>query len=455
MNILDELHKEQERSEYFKKKADEWQEKYYEIDKRLKETEKLLKQFFNSNTPTSQLPPQFKTSIEERPEKGSIPRGKPPGSPGATRQEPEKIDREIKLVLPNNCGRCGKRLIKNKNYRLVCDVVMKMITTEFEYEDGYCSNCGEYHVNRHPELPERGIFGYNLQSLITEVRHNFAGSYDKTNRLLESLFGVCFTAPSLNDCVERVAEQLEPSYENMKDKLQKTEFNYSDETSWFVNGILMYLWLFVNSMFTFVTIQKHRNRRVLIDIFGEKYGGTIISDCFSAYNEFAKNFQKDWIHLLRKAHFEMEKSQNDDIKRLFDELMNLYYAMKEFLENEPSIEERKKKYNIFNKKLDALRRYQWKSKPAQDIIENWIERYDGHWLTAILIPGIRLDNNAAERGIRPLIPTRKLLGGHRTLQGAKNFAIIETHRQTWKMHGKSTYNALVEHLVNRRKEILI
>lgn len=455
MNILDELHKKQEQSEYYKKQASNWQEKYYEAMNEIKELRKLLSQFLNANTPTSQLPPQFKTSIEERPEKGSVPRGKPEGSPGATRQEPEKVDRKIKLALPSSCVKCGKKLIKNKNYRIVYDIIMKMFTTEFEYEDGYCPNCGEYHVATHPELPEKGIFGYNLQALITEIRHNFAGSYDKTNRLLESLFGVCFTAPSLNDCIERVAEQLEPSYENIEDKLPKTEYVHSDETSWPVNGIQMYLWLFVNSMFTFVTIQKHRNRRVLTDIFGEKYKGTVISDCFSAYNEFAENFQKDWIHLLRKAHFEMEKFPKGDIKVLYEELLNLYYAMKDFLEKEPSMEERERKYKIFNKKLDAIKRYRWKSKPAQDIIKNWIEKYEGHWLTAILIPGIRLDNNVAERGIRPMIPTRKLLGGHRTIEGAKNFAIIETHRQTWKMHGKSSYNALVEHLVNRRQEILI
>jgi hypothetical protein len=39
------------------------------------------------------------------------------------------------------------------------------------------------------------------------------------------------------------------------------------------------------------------------------------------------------------------------------------------------------------------------------------------------------------------------LGGHRTEKGAKNFAIIETMRQTWKQQGISPHNALTEKLI--------
>jgi hypothetical protein len=48
----------------------------------------------------------------------------------------------------------------------------------------------------------------------------------------------------------------------------------------------------------------------------------------------------------------------------------------------------------------------------------------------LLIPEVSLTNNICERGIRKVILTRKLLGGHKTEKGAKNFAIIETMRQT-------------------------
>ena len=84
----------------------------------------------------------------------------------------------------------------------------------------------------------------------------------------------------------------------------------------------------------------------------------------------------------------------------------------------------------------------------RSIIDNWLIAYRGHWLTAIEIAGVSLDNNLCERKIRNSIGWRKMLGGHRTKEGAKEYAIIETHRQTWKHQEKYSYNELLNFLKN-------
>src|SRR3989344_9642745 len=111
-NIFEELARQRKEIEYYKQQAVMWQEKYYQLEKELKETKKLLNQFLNANTPPSRLPPQFKTSPNERPEKGSVPRGKPEGSNGATREYPEEFDRKIKVKITNQCQKCGRRIHK-------------------------------------------------------------------------------------------------------------------------------------------------------------------------------------------------------------------------------------------------------------------------------------------------------------------------------------------------------
>jgi len=453
-NVFDELARLKAELEQEKRLRKGWQEKYYEIDKRLKETERLLKQFLNANTPPSQLPPQFKTTSNPRPETGTNPRGKPEGSNGATRDYPEKIDKKIKVTIPNNCQRCGKRLQKQTYLRPIYDIFMKMFVTEFHVEEGYC-DCGECYIGTHPELPERGIFGHDLQAFITELKHNFAGSYEKISNFCGSLFGICFTQTAMNDCVKRVAEQLAPSYDDIEERLPKTEYAHGDETSWPVNGVQQWLWLFITMNWVFITIDKSRARRVVTDIFGEQYQGIFISDCLPVYRYFAASFQKDWIHLLRKSYFEKEKHPDTDIFEMHELLRNLYETMKSFLVDNPSAEKRERGYRKFKKQFKGIMNYEWESKSAQDIVTNWLKKYEDHWLTALSVPGIVLDNNIAERGIRRVIPSRKLLGGHRTQGGAKNFAIIETHRQTWQMHGKSSYEALVDHLRTGRKEIFI
>ena len=92
--------------------------------------------------------------------------------------------------------------------------------------------------------------------------------------------------------------------------------------------------------------------------------------------------------------------------------------------------------------------YRYWCKEAKNIIKNWLIEYRGHWLTAIEIEGITLDNNICERKIRGSVNWRKILGGHRTKEGAKQYAIIQTHRLTWKHHGKSSYNEMLNFLRN-------
>ena len=77
-----------------------------------------------------------------------------------------------------------------------------------------------------------------------------------------------------------------------------------------------------------------------------------------------------------------------------------------------------------------------------------IKTYHGQWPAGVIMPEAELTNNKDERGIRKVIPTRKLLGGHRTKHGAYDFAVIESHRQTWKLRNESPYNKLAEYLKN-------
>ena len=97
-------------------------------------------------------------------------------------------------------------------------------------------------------------------------------------------------------------------------------------------------------------------------------------------------------------------------------------------------------------KLQRITNNKWKSKESKSIAKNWLKEYEGQWLVGVFMPDVELTNNKDERGIRKVIPTRKLLGGHRTEKGAEDFAIIETNRQTWKLNQKSPYLELLNYL---------
>lgn len=449
-DVFEEIKRLKEELEQEKRLRSEWQEKYYELLNELKKTQALLRQFLNENTPSSKLP--FKYPSKEQSEREPKPRGKPQGSNGGNKEAPESVDRKIKAKLEERCQRCGKVIRRrdiDTRIRYLYDAIIKAIVIEIE-EEFYLCDCGEFCIGTHPDIPQRGMIGYNLQTLFTELKFNFSGSYANISKFFDNVTNskIKFSPKAINDCIGRIAEKLEPSYDKIEAEIKKESYAYSDETSWPVNGIRWYLWLFVTTNFVFITIQNSRARRVLIEIFGEDYHGGIISDCFKVYDNFAEWYQKCWAHLLRKAEFEAQKNPKKNIVKFYEQLKHLHKEMADFLKENPSKELRIEKKKEFEKKLNEIINYKHWCKEAKSIIDNRLKAYRNHWLTAIEIEGISLDNNLCERKIRGSIGWRKMLGGHKTREGTKQYAIIQTHRETWKHQGKYPYNELLNVLRN-------
>lgn len=446
IDIFEEIKRLKRDVEYYKQQAEEWKRKYFELKKEFEEVKKLLNQFLNANTPSSKLPFSFK-NVNREP-KGTNPRGKPVGSNGATREEPKKIDEKID-VKAKQCPN-GHRNINQTDchIRFVYEIgeiklnVRKFIVGEYD-----CAKCGIHFEATHPELPKIGIFGPNLQSFITEIRHNFAGSYEKISDFLHNLTGDTFSPQGINDCVHRVAEDLEPSYKNMEGGICKANVVNSDETSWPVDGKNHWLWLLCTLNMVFIMINESRARKVITNVLGDYFHGVIVSDCLKVYNNFAVAYQRCWSHLLRKTHFEKDKTPKKDIAKLHEQLTMLYHNANAFRESNPSFEDRVWNGIMYQQKLHAITNYRWRSKSAKNVT-NMLKAYQGQWLVGVIMPEVELTNNKDERGIRKVIPTRKLLGGHRTKHGAYDFAVIESHRQTWKLRNESPYNKMVDYLKN-------
>jgi hypothetical protein len=450
-NIFDENKRLREELDYKEKKIQEITQMYLKLLSEHEKTQALLRQFLNENTPSSKLP--FKYPSKEQSEKEPKPRGKPEGGNGGNKEAPETVDRKVKARLGKTCKRCGK-IISIKDietylrYVYNAKIIAEIIQVEQEI---YPCDCGEFCLGTHPDIPERGMIGYDLQTLFTEMKFNFSGSYANISKFFNNVTNgkINFTPKAINDCVERIAEKLEPSYDKIENKLKNEPYANCDETGWPVNGIGWYLWMIITTNFVFITIQNSRARRVLTDIFGKEYQGGIISDCFRVYREFAEWYQKCWVHLMRKAKFEAQKNPKKNIVKLYEQLKSLHREMADFLKSNPSKELRKEKKIEFEKKLNQIINYKHWCKEAQSIVDNWLIAYRGHWLTAIEIEGISLDNNLCEQKIRGSIGWRKMLGGHRTEEGAKQYAIIETHRQTWRHNEKYPYNELLDFLKNK------
>jgi len=208
-NVFDENKKLREQLDYKTKQANDWQEKYYELLNELKKTQELLRQFLNENTPSSKLPFKIKDNEQKKEPK---PRGKPLGSNGGNKEAPDNVNKKISAKLEGNCSRCGKAIIrKNIDTRLRYVYDAKIIPEIIEVEEEfYPCDCGEFCIGAHPDIPQRGMIGYNLQTLFTELKFNFSGSYANISNFFDNVTNgkIDFSPKAINDCIVTICKIL-------------------------------------------------------------------------------------------------------------------------------------------------------------------------------------------------------------------------------------------------------
>ncbi len=75
-----------------------------------------------------------------------------------------------------------------------------------------------------------------------------------------------------------------------------------------------------------------------------------------------------------------------------------------------------------------------------------IENGKDNWFTCILYPELPIDNNEAERSLRPFVIIRKIIGCLRSDIGMKNYEIMMSLISTWQKQGKNAFISLQDTL---------
>jgi len=189
-SVFKEVERANKKAEQERRLKEMWRKKYYEVDKRLKKLEKEFRKYKNENTPSSMIPVYLK-EIKKSPSRnpnGIKPRGKPKGSNGATKPPPLKIDKVIEATTHH----CPKGHTNIKLRYFLTNIFYEINKIEIKFIEGKigeyrCLECNEILCATHQDIPKEGLIGPNLQSLIIELKHNFAGSYGRISNFLEDI----------------------------------------------------------------------------------------------------------------------------------------------------------------------------------------------------------------------------------------------------------------------------
>lgn len=391
--------------------------------------QKELQKYQNSNTPSSAnkhlKPNTFGNQVEK-----NAKRGAPIGHEGKTRKQ---IPQRKEIIDCDECPNChGHHLKDDKIIKQIIEEVQEPIAPEViegEIHKKKCLDCGIIFIPPQNILPLKGSFGINLMVLVIFIKFILRGVLRKTSSFLEVSHAFDITPASINEIIGRVADAADKEYESLKLRIRNSTKIYIDETSFSVLGKNQWVWVFRTEMDILLVIRPSRGSNVLEEILGKDYTGTIICDCWRAYNFLAlANIQRCWSHLLRKSKELISIAGT----HLHEKLKELFEEIKRFNLSAHTAEERLAKYDEMTQQLKELISYYSKYPELVSVLK-YIDFNLENWFTCIKVEGIEPTNNFAERALRESVLVRKIIGAFRSETGKESYQTLASVIASWQL----------------------
>jgi hypothetical protein len=202
-----------------------------------------------------------------------------------------------------------------------------------------------------------------------------------------------------------------------------------------VEGKNGWMWIFQNENASYYKIDEHRSSKVVKEVLGEKYDGTIISDFFSAYGLIeSKKKQKCLAHLLRDLNYgeqveEGEETFSKEVKEVIKSAIELSKERDNIME-----EEYKERTEKIEKRFSDCLKEEVNLKVNKRLKKRLVKHRE-EIFPFLYDSRIPFDNNASERDIRKIVVKRKVSNGSRSMEGAKRTAIINSVIETIRKRG--------------------
>lgn len=400
-----------------------------ELKRRIEKLEKFLHAYENAHTPPSR---RFFKPLAQNNNKQ---RGRPEGHEGTTRayKKPDRTLEKKKKKCPN----CNRKLKFLFNESLTIEEIPEpqpVIVTEFIINHYECKEHGEI-VVKHEECPDSGRFGNNLLAQSAIMRFEERLPLRKIHDAFERQHHLDISPASIMNFTGRVSKALEAEYEGILAKIMNSKSVYVDETSLRIDGKNFWIWTFTTDDEKFYVIRDSRGKKVVKEILGN-YKGVVVRDGWKAYNNFGIATQRCWAHIKREA--EQISDHCNEAKEFYENLMSLFTNTKIKLlkvKNKPLLKRRSE--DRLSELLDNNNSCMKTMKIMQKIRNGF-----GDWFTFV-IHNVDPTNNRAEQSLREFVVIRKIIGGLRSLSGAKIYEIVMSCFATWKKNNLNILDMLL------------
>lgn len=372
------------------------------------------------------------------------------------RPEPDQVDEQVALPLPDSCPHCGgDDVVFDSMGEQFQEEVVPAHTRMRRYEValGHCCGCKRAVRSRHPDqtsdaLGAAGVMLGPLARALGAWLHTGLGlPMAKTSEVLSRLCGLSVTPGGLHQALHSMAGDAEGTYDRLIKALRDSPAVAADETGWRVDGQRGWLWVYVGDKVTVYDIAPGRGYDAASKILGEDFSGTLERDGWAPYRRFTQaTHQTCAAHLLRRANELIADSVAGqakvphELKRILTDALALRDAR-----DAGAADEAKVAHGLaeLEARVDKLLAGRVTHPPNVKLLAHLARERDALF-TFLRIEGVAATNFRAEQGLRPQICNRKHWGGNKSWDGAHTTSVLGSVLRTSAERGVDPIEVLAE-----------
>ena len=407
----------------------------------------------SKNSATSSKPPSSDIVKPPKPESPNGPRrqGGQPGHRGHTRPAfgPDQIDHSEDLH-PEFCD-CGHALeptpVGEPKTHQVAELVEKpILVSEYRLHAHRCPGCGKIVWAELPSgvIPDQ-LFGLRLQTLVGYMKGALHASYTSLAAFWADVLGIGVTRSHLCNTIGRVNDALAAPYDELAEHIPTEPVLHVDESGWKDKGDRYWIWVFCTRLVGFFLIAKSRGAKVLRQVLGEVYDGTIVSDFFSAYVSYANRLQQFCLaHLIRDIKFLTTLPEKPDPRfgRLlliqFKRLFRFWHVREKI----PQERLDRLLFRIKDRVWALAAQYAEGERSKSRTLARRLVKHGEPIFRFLFDPAVPPTNNSGEQTLRFSVIDRRITQGTRSAMGREWSARIWTVLATCRKQGRSAWQFL-------------
>ena len=414
----------------------------------------------SKNSSNSSKPPSSDIVKPPRPNNTKGPRrqGGQPGHHGVNRSafRADQID-HIEELHPTACPNCCDGKLEPTGQSKVHQVAelreKPLEINEYRLHGYRCSACGKIVWAKPPtDVVEDQLFGPRLQALIAYMKGSLHASYTGLTEFCREVLDADVCRSHVCNTVGRVNDALAKPYEELAEHVPNEPVLNIDESGWKDNGVKYWIWVFSASAISFFHIARSRGSVVLEEVLGKTYGGTIVSDFFSAYVKYANGFQQFCLaHLIRDIKFlttlptEIDKRFGQRLLIEFKRLFHVWHLRDKI----PKERFDRIMFRIRDRVLRLAELHNDGERSKSRTLARRFGKHGDDMFRFLFDPAVPPTNNAAEQTLRQAVIDRRITQGSRSVMGRQWNARIWTVLATCKKQSRSSWqflqNALSAH----------